>query len=92
MEEKTYQIEVTGKVQGVFFRKHTREKAIELGLKGFVENRNDGSVYIKASGPETEISKLVEWCKKGSPNAVVKNVHYTTSNRTNTFSSFEIKK
>jgi acylphosphatase len=45
-----YQITVSGKVQGVWFRKSTQDKARELGLRGFVRNQPDGSVYIEASG------------------------------------------
>ena len=39
---------VYGKVQGVFFRKHTFQKANELGIKGFVKNQEDKSVMIEA--------------------------------------------
>ncbi|MFC1791934.1 acylphosphatase, partial [Gemmatimonadota bacterium] len=35
---------ITGRVQGVFFRAWTRQKALELGLRGTVRNRFDGSV------------------------------------------------
>ena len=33
-----YSILVKGKVQGVWFRKYTYDKAQALGLKGFVKN------------------------------------------------------
>ena len=32
------QYEVFGRVQGVFFRKFTNEKALSLGLRGWVKN------------------------------------------------------
>lgn len=39
---------VRGRVQGVWYRKHTREKALELGLRGWVMNQPDGSVLVEA--------------------------------------------
>ncbi len=62
---------VRGKVQGVYYRASTAEKANELGLKGFVRNERDGSVYIEAEGPEHTLDELVSWCKHGPPAARV---------------------
>jgi len=48
-------IRITGKVQGVSFRKYTQSKALELGLTGFVENQSNNAVYLEAQGnPESE--------------------------------------
>lgn len=49
-------------------------KANELGLKGFVENHSDGSVYCEAEGDESQLNELVQWCHRGSPSAVVESV------------------
>lgn len=64
---KSIKIIVHGKVQGVFYRKHTLEKAQDLHLKGFVMNRDDGTVFIKASGSVMSIKELIDWCQEGSP-------------------------
>jgi acylphosphatase len=69
-----YTILVSGKVQGVFYRASTVEKAIELGLKGFAQNLPDGRVLIEAEGHQESLQKLFEWCKKGPSRAVVTNV------------------
>ncbi len=66
-------IRVTGKVQGVTFRASAKEKALELGLCGFVRNEADGSVYLEAEGHEEKITELTEWCKQGPPLATVTN-------------------
>ena len=71
---KHYKISVSGKVQGVFFRKYTQEKAQQLGLSGFVRNQPDGSVYIEAEGEEDVLKTFVEWCRKGPPAAVVSKI------------------
>lgn len=68
---KHVNIKVIGKVQGVFFRASTRSKADDLGVKGFVRNEPDGSVYIEAEGTEEQLNRLVEWCKEGPPSARV---------------------
>lgn len=68
------QIIVEGKVQGVFFRKHTQQVAVKLGLNGFVRNSRDGSVYIEACGQEENIKQFIEWCNHGPERAEVSTV------------------
>ncbi len=65
---------VSGKVQGVFYRAATREKAEELGVNGFVRNEPDGSVYVEAEGAEEILYKFVKWCNVGPPRAQVQKV------------------
>lgn len=69
-----YTITVTGKVQGVFFRKYTKEEADRLGLKGIVRNEPGGSVYIEAEGSKEQLDKFIAWCHKGSPSSRVDKV------------------
>jgi len=71
---KTVSIIVTGKVQGVFYRHSTKEKATELGITGEVKNRPDDSVAIIATGSSEKIDSFVEWCKQGPPKAKVANI------------------
>ncbi len=67
-------IRVKGKVQGVFFRASTKEKADELGIKGWVRNEPDGSVLIEAEGEADAIEAFEEWCWKGPSAATVKDL------------------
>lgn len=53
--------EIFGKVQGVYFRKHTEERARQLGLVGWVENTPSGSVRGQAQGREADIVTLKHW-------------------------------
>ncbi|HEB62743.1 MAG TPA: acylphosphatase [Bacteroidetes bacterium] len=62
---KHLKIKVTGKVQGVWFRASTKDKADELGLHGYVKNEPDGSVFIEVSGDEDLIEKFLKWVKEG---------------------------
>jgi acylphosphatase len=68
---KHYSIRVSGRVQGVFYRASTVEKARQLGLRGFVRNEPDGSVYIEAEGEPDVLAKFVDWTKTGPPRARV---------------------
>jgi len=65
---------VEGFVQGVYFRQSTKAKASELGITGEVRNNPDGTVHITATGIQTRLNELIEWCWKGPDAAVVKNV------------------
>eukprot|EP00047_Mylnosiga_fluctuans_P011217 m.268560 g.268560 ORF g.268560 m.268560 type:complete len:104 (-) comp35011_c0_seq1:136-447(-) len=65
---------VTGKVQGVFFRKYTKEEADRLHLTGFVKNMADGSVTGVAEGPADKLDLFCAWLKKGSPKSRVDGV------------------
>ena len=47
--------EVFGKVQGVYFRKHTQAKARELGLTGWVQNTRTGACLTKRSNSLAQI-------------------------------------
>ena len=65
---------VKGKVQGVFYRKFTKQKALELGVYGWVKNAANGDVEIFAQGNEASIEQLAAWCWQGSPKSVVESV------------------
>ena len=71
---KAYEITVKGKVQGVFFRASTRDKAVELGLKGWCVNLPNGNVLIHAEGEDEKLNALLQWCKIGPPMAKVSSV------------------
>ena len=67
-------ITVKGKVQGVFFRKYTKQKAQELNIAGWVKNTDEGDVEIMAQGNADALEKLMHWCKEGPPKAEVETV------------------
>jgi len=58
-------ITVTGLVQGVGFRYACIENANSIGIKGFVKNVSDGSVYIEAEGSEKQLIQFIDWCSLG---------------------------
>lgn len=87
----TWTIHITGKVQGVFFRKHTLEQALQIGLTGNVRNLPDGSVQVIASGPEEKLQALASWCRTGPSRARVEAVNIQSSDD-QTFSGFTIER
>ncbi len=62
---KRYQLRIYGKVQGVYYRASTKQKAEELEVVGFVKNESDGSVYAEIEGAQSSLDVMVEWCKQG---------------------------
>ena len=72
---QTIRLIIKGKVQGVYYRQSTREKAQQLGITGTVKNLADETVEIRASGTPEQLQQLKEWCKQGPSRALVTDVH-----------------
>ncbi|GFP90779.1 acylphosphatase [Phtheirospermum japonicum] len=62
---------IKGRVQGVFYRNWTIDNAKELGLKGWVRNRRDGSVEALFSGSPDKVQEMEQRCRRGPPDAMV---------------------
>jgi len=87
------QITVIGKVQGVWFRKYTQEKANELGLRGYVTNKDNGSVFIEVTGEKIVLNIFITWLKnEGSPQSKVTSVDIIKLNTEKQFNTFVIKR
>ena len=67
---------VSGRVQGVWYRASTREKALALGVTGYARNLEDGRVEVLACGEEAAVTALREWLWDGPPHAHVTDVHW----------------
>ncbi|GLJ14491.1 hypothetical protein SUGI_0234320 [Cryptomeria japonica] len=79
---KSVNVRVKGVVQGVFYRKWTTENAQQLGLKGWVRNRRDGTVEALFSGDTKSVDDMLERCKRGPPAAIVTGVDVNPSQET----------
>jgi acylphosphatase len=60
-----FNITIKGRVQGVGFRYSALKAAQAFGIRGFVRNNPDGSVYIEAESPQPGLDLFLEWCRKG---------------------------
>jgi acylphosphatase len=87
---KHLNILVEGTVQGVGFRWAVRSKANLLGVKGFVRNEGDGSVYIEAEAEETVLEEFVAWCRRGPPGARVDRLDFSEGHLAR-FAVFDIR-
>jgi acylphosphatase len=83
---------VSGTVQGVFFRAHTKQWALHLGLTGWAKNLTDGRVEVIAEGPQTKLKELLEKIKQGPPGSTVDNVDVDWREAKKKFSTFFIKR
>jgi acylphosphatase len=73
-------VTIEGRVQGVFFRASTRDEARKLGVNGWVRNLPTGDVEALFEGDKSNVTRMLAWCYKGPPYAVVYkvNVSYET--------------
>jgi acylphosphatase len=63
---------IEGTVQGVGFRHSCRQRALDLGLCGWVRNLRDGRVEVQAEGGEMALNEFRLWCERGPSTASVK--------------------
>ncbi|PIN04602.1 Acylphosphatase [Handroanthus impetiginosus] len=68
---KTVKVVIKGRVQGVCYRNWTVDNAEELGLKGWVRNRRDGSVEALFSGLPEKVEEMQQRCRRSPPAASV---------------------
>jgi len=74
MSGKRVRVQVSGRVQGVFFRVEARSRAESLGLAGWIRNLPDGSVEAVFEGDGERVESMVDWCRRGPRGAVVESV------------------
>jgi acylphosphatase len=65
---------VQGRVQGVWYRAGTAERARALGVRGHARNLDDGTVEVLAVGPGAAVDALIAWLWEGPPLAQVTGV------------------
>jgi acylphosphatase len=82
--------EVSGRVQGVWFRASTQEKALELGVRGYVRNLPNGNVEFAAVGDDEQVDALLEWASHGPQMARVKDVSVSPLLTSEDFDTFSI--
>jgi len=73
----TYKFLISGRVQGVWYRKFVSENAKKAGFKGYVKNLPDGRVEAVANiEDENRLKEFIDILKKGSPYSKVENIEY----------------
>jgi len=82
---------ISGRVQGVWFRASTKQKADQLGLKGWVRNTSNGKVEAVFEGNEENVNEMIKWCHEGPPLSKVNNVEVRKQKPTGGFEDFSIR-
>ena len=81
---------ILGRVQGVWYRASTKQKAEELGLTGWVKNTFDGNVEAVFEGEESTVNEIIAWCWVGPPLAQVDDVKIIRKPASGEFKCFTI--
>jgi len=64
-------VRVSGRVQGVYYRAFTRERAMALGVKGWVRNVPGGGVEAVLEGERKQVGELLKAMKSGPTGSLV---------------------
>ena len=75
---------------GRMFRAYTRYKALDLGLRGWVRNLDDGRVELIAAGASNRLDELEQWLWRGPEMAEVKSVQAVAEKPLELAESFKI--
>ena len=86
----TIHLTIQGRVQGVFYRASAKDKALSLGLTGWVKNTKEGNVEILVSGNDSDLEKFTDWCRQGPSQAAVTNVILEQLPKEQVFNGFSI--
>jgi len=84
-------VTVHGRVQGVAFRHYACQKALVLGVTGWVRNLPDNSVEGLFEGDAAAVQGLVEWCRNGPPLAEVERLEIREGSYSGEFETFSIR-
>jgi acylphosphatase len=81
---------ISGRVQGIFFRQNTKQKAESHGVTGWVRNLDDGRVEAVFEGEEEDVKALLDFCRKGPRGAVITNVDVAFERFAGEFRNFRV--
>jgi len=87
----TRRLRIRGQVQGVNLREALRQRAKQLKITGWVQNRLDGSVEAIVQGEAFAIDSIVEWARQGPTTARVDSVDVESADDEGNYDSFDKK-
>ena len=71
-----YRFIISGKVQGVFYRKSVSQAMMKKQYKGYIQNLDDGTVEVVAEVFDDEFDTFMDILKEGSLLSTVKDIQY----------------
>lgn len=84
-------LKIYGWVQGVSYRWHTKRRAKQLNLVGWVRNESDGTVKVVAEGEEGDLKRFVERCYNEPKWARIERVDVRWQEAREEFDKFKIR-
>jgi acylphosphatase len=84
-------LRIHGRVQGVGYRATAVEKALEIGVTGWVRNLENGVVELQAEGTPEKLDRLLLWCRRGPRMARVHEVDIWRQAATGEFQGFRVR-
>ncbi|MFU0791101.1 acylphosphatase [Virgibacillus proomii] len=83
---------LSGRVQGVGFRFMAKQKADELGVKGWIKNNDDGTVELEAEGNKAQLERFMVALENGlNPFIKVTHIEQKTCEEDKGYTKFSIK-
>ena len=82
---------VTGKVQGVSYRRFIKTWADHFKIKGWCRNTDTGQVDMMAEGQKADIDSFVNKLREGPPLSKIDDIKIIRQPKISGFSSFTIK-
>lgn len=86
-----YEINITGRVQGVGFRYFAQKKAKELHIKGWVKNTPNGRVELVVQGDQSDVNTFIDYLQIGPPLARVDKLTKYKMDDLTDFDNFSVK-
>lgn len=71
-----YRFIISGKVQGVFYRKFVSQAMMRKQFKGYIQNLSDGTVEVVAEVFDDDLDTFMQILKEGSPKSAVEDITY----------------
>lgn len=75
---KSYKFIISGKVQGVSYRKSISNNANRAKLSGYIKNLSDGNVEAVVTCNERRLNEFITILKSGSEHSKVDNIKQTS--------------
>jgi acylphosphatase/uncharacterized protein YdcH (DUF465 family) len=88
---RAVRLRITGRVQRVGYRRYVLDKAQELGVAGFIENLEDGSVRLFAQAEDEVLEQFLQAVRNPPPPAIVRSVEERPAKPDRKLKSFRIK-
>ena len=75
-----YRFIISGRVQGVYYRKSVSQNMMKKQFKGYIQNLPDGTVEVVAEVFDDELDTFIAILKEGSPLSAVEDIQYEIIN------------